>query len=113
MDGQITWECESSFTLDSDEEVERWKNRLHEVIMLNCNMMTHSLCYVSIEVRDMPTDDGLNEVDTFLYAFQRDVLEKQHFHALDWVLRATPARWSGMHKGSFDDWRKCRRMMRT
>jgi len=32
---------------------------------------------------------------------------------LDWELRATPARWWGTHRGSFDDRRKCRRMMRT
>jgi len=30
--------------------------------MLNCNMMTRSLCCVSTEVRDLPTYDGLGEV---------------------------------------------------
>ena len=27
-DGRISWERESSYTLDLDEEIERWKNRL-------------------------------------------------------------------------------------
>jgi len=79
MDGQITWERKSSCTLDSDEETERWHNFLHEVTMLNSNMMTRSLCCVSIEVRDLPTYDGLSEVDTFLNKFEREVLEKQCF----------------------------------
>ena len=48
VDGQITWECEISYTLDSDKEVERWQNQLHEVTMLNCNMMTRSLHYMLI-----------------------------------------------------------------
>ena len=61
----------------------------------------------------MPTYDGLNEVDIFLDAFEREVPEKWHFHALEWALHAKPARWWGTHKGSFDDWCDCRRMMRT
>lgn len=78
-DGWITWEHESSYTSDSGEEVERWQNRLHDVTMLNCNIMTRSLCYVLIEERNLPTYDGLNEVDTLLDAFEREVLEKQCF----------------------------------
>ena len=110
-DGQITWEHGISCTSNSDEEVEHWHNQLHEVITLNCNMMTQSMRCMSTEVRDMPTYDGLNEVDTFLDAFERKVLEKKRFQALDWVMCATSTRWQGTHKGSFDDWRECSRMM--
>lgn len=70
---------------------------------MNCNMMTKSLCCVLIEIRDLPTYDGLNDVDTFLDVFEREVPEKQCFQALDWVLCAMPTRWWGTHKGSFDD----------
>ena len=101
------------YTSDSDKEIERWQNRLHEVTMLNCNMMTWSLLYVLSEVRNIPTYDGFNEVDIFLDAFEREVPEKQCFQALDWALCATPTRWWGTHKGSFDDWCECRRMMRA
>jgi len=76
-------------------------------------MMTRSLCRVSIEVRDLPTYDGLSEVDTFLYKFETKVLEKKCFQALDWVLRTTLARWWGTQKGSFNNWCECRRMMHT
>jgi len=68
---------------------------------------------MSSEVRNLPIYDGLNEVDIFLDAFEREVPKKQLFQALDWALRAMPARWWGTHKGSFDEWRKCRRMMRV
>lgn len=73
--------------------------------------MTHSLHCVSSKEINLPTYDALNEVDTFLDAFDRKVPKKQRFHALDWVLRATPTRWWGTHKGIFDDWHECRRMM--
>ena len=75
-------------------------------------MTTKSLCCVSSEVRSLPYYDGLTEVDKFLDAFEREVLENHHFQAWDWVLRATPARWWGMHKDSFDDWHMYKNMMR-
>lgn len=68
---------------------------------------------MSSEVRNLPTYDGMNDVDIFLDAFEREVPQKQRFQALDWALHATPSRWWGTHKGSFDDWRECRNMMRT
>ncbi len=74
--------------------------------------MMRSLFCVLTEVRDLPTYDGLSEVDAFLNRFERQVLEPQCFDALKWVLRAMPARWWGTHQGSFEDWRECRRMMR-
>jgi len=79
VDGWITWKHESSCTSDSGEEVERWQNRLHEVTTLNWNMMTRSLHCMSTEVRDFPTYDGINDVATFLDAFEREVLENQCF----------------------------------
>lgn len=75
-------------------------------------MMTRSLCYISMEVRDLPMYDGLSKVDDFLNRFERDVPEQQWFEAFKWVLHVTPARWWGTHQGSFDDWREFRRMMR-
>jgi len=71
--------------------------------MLNYNMMTRLLRYVSIEVRDLPTYDGLSEVDAFLNRFEREVSEQQCFEALKWVLRVMPTRWWGTHQGSFED----------
>ena len=39
-DGRLTWDRKSSYTSNSDEELEYWQNRLHEVTTLSCNMMT-------------------------------------------------------------------------
>ena len=39
-DENLTWEKDSSFFSDSDEEVEKWKNWLHEVYALRCNRIT-------------------------------------------------------------------------
>ena len=92
MDGMISWERESSCTSDVDEEIEQWKNWLHQVTTLNCNMMTRSLCCVTTEVRDLPMYDGLTEVDDFLNKFESEVPKQQCFDALKWALRAMPAR---------------------
>jgi len=91
------------------KELKHWQNQLHEVTTLSYNMMTLSLHYVLSKVRNIPTYDGLNDVDVFLDAFEREVQEKQCFQALDWALCATFARWWGTHKRSFGDWRKYRR----
>ena len=99
----MSWEHERSCTLDFDEEIEQWQNWLYEVTTLNYNMVTRSLDYVLMEVRDLPTYDGLSEVDAFLNRFEREVLEQQRFKALKWVLRTTPMRWWGTHQGSFED----------
>lgn len=103
VDGHIDQDCESSCTSDSDEELEHWQNRLHEVSTLRCNMMTKSLHCVSSKVRNLPYYDGFTDVDKFLDTFKREVLEKHHFQALDWVLCAMPAIWWGTRKDNFDD----------
>ena len=112
-DGCIAWDRESSSTSYSGEELEHWHNRLHEVSILRCNMMTKSLRCVSSEVRNLPYYDGLTDSDKFLGTFEREVPEKHFFRALDLMLRAMPARWWGMHKDNFDGWREYRRMMRV
>lgn len=93
MDGHITWDHESSYLSDLNEELEHSKNWLHEVSTLHCNMMTKSLLCVSSKVKDLPHYDGLEDVDCILDAFEREVLEKHRFQTLDWVLRTTPTRW--------------------
>jgi len=83
VDGLITWDRESSYTSNFDEELERWQNRLHEVTTLSCNMMTQSLGCLLSEVINLPTYDGMNDADIFLDALEREVSENQRFLALD------------------------------
>jgi len=85
-DGHIGGDHKSSYTSDSDEEFEHYRNRLHEVSMLQCNMITKLLRCVSSKVRILPCYDGLTNVDKFLDAFEREVLEKHCFQDLDLAL---------------------------
>ena len=48
-------------------------------------MMTRFLYYVATKVRDLPTYDGLSEVDEFMNIFEREVPKQQRFDALKWV----------------------------
>lgn len=49
-------------------------------------MMMKSLHYVSLEVRSLPYYYGLTDIDKFMDAFEREVLEKHRFEALDLAL---------------------------
>ena len=71
--GRISWEHKSSYTSNSNEEVEHWKNRLHEVTALNCNMMIRSLQCMMTEARELPTYDGVIGVDEFLDKFENEI----------------------------------------
>jgi len=90
VDGKISWECDSSYTSDSDKEVKCWQNRLHEVRMLNCNMMIRSLSFITKEARELPIYDGVAAVDEFLDNFESTLPEQQRYGALEWALCATP-----------------------
>ena len=39
-DGVLCWEKDSECVLDSDEEIENWQNRLHDVSALRCLRIT-------------------------------------------------------------------------
>lgn len=101
-----------SCTTDSDEEDERWHNKLNGVTTLQCNMMTKSLYYVRAQDRELPTYDRLTIIDEFLTKFEIAVPEHQRFDALRWALHAMPARWWGTHEGTFKDWCGCKHMMK-
>ena len=42
-DGNLSWKCVSSYTSYSGEDLENWKNRLHEVSMRRCERVTRSM----------------------------------------------------------------------
>ena len=42
-DGNLSWKCESSCTLESGEALEKWQNRLHEVSSIKCARITKSV----------------------------------------------------------------------
>lgn len=65
--------------------------------------MMRPLHCVSMEGRELPTYDGLSEVDNFLRKFEREVPEQQRFEVLKWVLCTMPTRWWGTHQSNYED----------
>ena len=59
----------------------------------------------------LPTYEGLPNLASFLVEFEEKVIESQRLSTLDYVLKATPARWWGTHKKYISEWTKCRRLM--
>ena len=55
---------------------------------------------VSTKVCDLPTYEGLPNLESFLTEFEEKVTEPQRLLALDFTLKATPARWWVTHKQS-------------
>jgi len=97
---RISWERDSSCTLDSNEEVEHWKNRLHEVTTLNFNMMIRSLRYVTTEAREPQTYDGVTTMDELQEKFESVVPEQQQYAAMEGALCTTPAQGWNAHQGT-------------
>lgn len=79
--------------------------------MLNCIMVTKSLCCVKAQDCELPMYHGLTIVDEFLVEFESTVLEHQRFNVLKWALRTMVVHWWGTHEGTFENWRHYRRMM--
>ena len=65
--------------------------------------------WVGIEVVDLPTYEGLPNLLYFLTEFEEKITEHQCLSSLDFVLKATPARWWVAHKESISEWPQCRR----
>jgi len=69
-------------------------------------MLTKSLRCISTKLQNFLYYYGLEDINLFLDNFERDVLKEQWFQALDIALQATLARWWGMHKDNFIDWKE-------
>ena len=98
----IFWEKESECLSYTDNEMDNWKNRLHDVSALH---------YISTEVRELHFFDGSGEVETFLRKLEEEVLEERWLWALNFSLCATPVRWWETHKVELLNWETCREMM--
>jgi hypothetical protein len=56
-DGVLSWRSISSCASDSEEALENWKQRLHEVSTRKCARITHALRWIGTEVCDPPRYD--------------------------------------------------------
>ena len=75
--------------------------------MKKCPGITKSLRWVGNEVCDIPTYEGLPNLDMFLSKFEDKVLEPQRLLGLDVTLKSTPTRWWDAHKQSISEWPQC------
>jgi hypothetical protein len=76
-----------------------------------CQTDQSSSLWIGTEVRNLPTFDGLNHLETFLAEFEKIVPVQQRMLALDEALKATPARWWGAHKKNIAEWVQCRTLL--
>ena len=63
------------------------------------------------EANNIPTYEGFPRLAYFITKFEAKFIESQQLSSLEFVLKATPARWWGTHKQSISEWPQCRRLM--
>ena len=66
IDGEIGWHGDSSVSSASNDALENWKNRLHEVSFRKCGLITRSLRQVATKILELPIYEGLPELSEFL-----------------------------------------------
>ena len=59
IDGELRWRSDSSASSDSDDALENWKNRLHEVLFRKCGLITQSLCRIETKAVEFPIYEEL------------------------------------------------------
>ena len=74
-DEELGWRSASSKSSDFDDAPENWKNRMHEVSLRKCGLITQSLCHVATEVIYFPIYEVLSKLSGFLKQFEVKVSE--------------------------------------
>ena len=104
IDNKIGWCNISSVSSNSDDALENWQNRLHEVSFKKCGLITQSLRYVATDTIEFPIYEGLPGLSQFFQEFEEKFFEPQRILALDVALKATPAQRWATHKQTIHDW---------
>jgi hypothetical protein len=109
--GNLSWRSDNACSSDSEEALEKWKNKMYEVSTRRCARLTREVRWIGTTVSNLPTFDGLNPLETFLSDFEESVPMQQIFLVMDEALKATPTIWWGTHKSNIIDWVQCRTLM--
>jgi len=80
---------------------------MYEVSTRRSARLTRQVCWTGTEVRNIPTFDGLNHLETFLAEFEKIVPTQQRMLALNEALKDAPTRWWGAHKENITEWVQC------
>ena len=94
--------------MNSDTGLEKWKQRLHEVSTIRCARIDHIVRWLGTEIREPPNFHKLNDLENFLTQYEDELLENQRLLSIHLELKATPARWWGVHKETIKDWYQCK-----
>jgi hypothetical protein len=95
-EGVLSWRSISSCASDSEEALENWKQRLHEVSTRKCARITCTLRWIGTEIVEPPRYDGLTYVVYFIKEFELQISDQQRLLALDVALKK-PLRDGGLH----------------
>ena len=106
-DRELGWHNASSASSDSGDVLENWQNRMHEVSLRKCGLITQSLCHVATKIIELLIYEGLLELSRFLEEFKVKVSKPQRLVALGEALKATLARWWAIHKDTIHEWAQC------
>ena len=68
-EGIMDWQCDSSCMTDSDDGLENWQNRLHEMHGHIFSRITKSLRWVGTQESTLPIFDGLSDPEQFIGQF--------------------------------------------
>jgi hypothetical protein len=78
-DGALSWRSISSCASYSEEGLEHWQQRMHEVSTRRCARMTRSLHWIGTKLCDPPRYDGLTDISLFVKEFELQVPKQQRF----------------------------------
>ena len=76
---------------------------MHEVSIRRCTRLTREVRWIDTTVSNLPTFDGLNQLEAFLFDFEEIVPTQQRLLAMDEALKETPTRWWETHKNNITD----------
>jgi hypothetical protein len=98
--GNLSWQSDNACSLDLEEALENWQNKLYEVSTRICSRLTREFHWIGTTVSNLPTFDDLNPLEAFLSDFEESVPTQQILLAMYEALEATPERWWGTHKNN-------------
>ena len=110
-DCTLSWRYASSCTSNSETGFENWKNRIQEILGRRCEHLMKSLRQIGTEVCEVPTFNGLFDIQEFLQDYEAQIPLSQRLKTLNVALPATPARWWTVHKRNIATWETCHMML--
>jgi hypothetical protein len=84
---------------------------MYEVSTRRCARLTKEVCWFDTKLSNLPTFNGLNNLETFLFEFEGIVPVQKRLLALNEALKATPSRWWETHKKNIMEWVQCHTLL--